>query len=626
MLLTAISLAVAVIPEGLPAVVTIVLALGAERMARRNALIRKLPAVETLGCVTAICSDKTGTLTQNIMSVEILYVEGRLMDLTGNGYAPEGQFFEKGRAVVPQTDESLLLLLRAAALCTNAQLVRQNDQWTALGDPTEGAILAAAAKAGLWKDALEQEHPRIGEIPFDSDRRRMTTLHRDAKGRVWAFTKGGIEEILKRSAAVREAGSEKPLTRHRHDEILRIVRELAADGVRLLGCAMKRFTVPPDPDEIKEEEDLIFLGMVGMMDPPRPEVKEAVARCREAGIRPVMITGDHRITAEAIAANLGILRPEDRILTGQDLAALTPQALESAIPSLSVYARVAPEHKVRIVQALKRRGEVVAMTGDGVNDAPALRAADIGVSMGRIGTDVAREASDMVLLDDNFATIVAAVEEGRVIYDNIRKFTRYMLSHNAGEILTVFFAILWGLPLPLLPVQILWMNLVTDGLPALALGVEPAERDVMKRPPRRPRESLFAGGLGYQIAWVGLFIGLAAALLFGWAYEKDHDPDRGRTMAFFTLTAFQMFNVMAMRSERDPLWRIGLFSNPKLIGAVLLTIILQMGITYSPYLQPIFHTVPLTPAELAGCIATASTVYFAVEAEKWIRRRKGERP
>ena len=625
MLLTAISLAVAVIPEGLPALVTIVLALGAQRMVRRNALIRRLPAVETLGCVTTICSDKTGTLTQNLMSVELVYAEGRLFDVTGNGYRPEGQFYEQGRGVDPKDEAALLQLLRAAALCTSARLQQRDGTWIVLGDPTEGALLVAAAKAGLWKEALEDALPRIGEIPFDSTRKLMTTIHRDAQGRVVALTKGSIEEVLRRSAFVAHHPAVQPLTRHRHDEIMRINRELAQDGVRVLACAMRTIDSSPSGDDFSDvERDLTFLGLAGMIDPPRPEVKAAVVTCRQAGIRPVMITGDHRITAEAIATNLEICRPGDRILTGEDLEGMTADELEPLVPEVSVYARVSPEHKMKIVGALKRRGEIVAMTGDGVNDAPALRAADIGVAMGRGGTDVAREASDMVLLDDNFATIISAVEEGRIIYDNIRKFTRYMLSTNSGEILTVFFAIVFGLPLPLVPIQILWINLISDGLPALALGVEPPESDIMKRSPRSPRESLFAGGMGSHILWVGLLMGLGTVAVFGWSHRTT-DLAHGQTMAFFTLMAFQMFHVLAIRSERQALWTIGLMSNPQLIGAVVLTVVLQLAITYVSVLQPIFHTTALTAGELGTCVAVASTVYVAVEAEKWIRYRRGGR-
>ncbi len=623
MLLTAISLAVAVIPEGLPAVITIVLALGAQTMIRRNALIRKLPAVETLGSVTTICSDKTGTLTQNVMSVEMVYSEGRLVNITGNGYAPEGDFYQNGKRINPKDEPALLHLLCAAVLCSNARLQKGETHWTVLGDPTEGALLAAAAKAGLWKDQVEAEYPRVAEIPFDSNRKLMTTVHRDPSGRIWAFSKGSIEEILRCAVSLTNDGTITPLTRHDHDEIMRIHRDLAADGVRVLACAMREIETIPSEDGLKNvEKGMVFLGLFGMMDPPRPEALAAVANCREAGIRPVMITGDHRVTAEAIATHLKIKGPKDRVLSGEDLEPMSLEELALLIPSVSVYARVSPEQKVKIVQAFKRRGEIVAMTGDGVNDAPALRMADIGVAMGKGGTDVAREAADMVLLDDNFATIVSAVKEGRIIYDNIRKFTRYMLSTNCGEIMTMFFAILFGLPLPLLPIQILWVNVVTDGLPALALGVEPAERDVMKRPPRNPNESLFSEGLGLQIVWVGLLMGLGTIAVFGWFY-RSRDLVHGQTVAFFTLTMFQMFNVLAIRSERNPLWRIGFFSNPQLIGAVALTAGLQFIITYHPLLQSIFHTATLTAGELASCIAVAMTVYFAVEGEKWLRYRNG---
>jgi P-type Ca2+ transporter type 2C len=620
MLLTAISLAVAVIPEGLPAVVTIVLALGAQAMVRRNALIRKLPAVETLGSVTTICSDKTGTLTQNVMSAEMVYFEGRLVNITGNGYAPEGNFHEKGGRLDPKGEPALLQLLRAGALCGNARLQPEGTHWIVLGDPTEAALLSAAAKAELWKDRVEAEYPRVAEIPFDSNRKLMTTIHRDPSGRVWAFSKGSIEEILRRSVSLTEKGTVIPLTRHRHDEIMRMNRELAADGVRVLACAMRGLEILPSEENLNDvENEMVFMGLFGLMDPPRPEVLTAVANCREAGIRPVMITGDHQVTAEAIASRLGIKGSKDRVLSGEELEPMSAEELAPLIPSVSVYARVSPEQKVKIVRAFKRRGEIVAMTGDGVNDAPALRMADIGVAMGKGGTDVAREAADMVLLDDNFATIVSAVQEGRIIYDNIRKFTRYMLSTNFGEIMTMFFAILFGLPLPLLPIQILWVNLVTDGLPALALGVEPAERDVMKRPPRDPNESLFAEGLGLQIVWAGLLMGLGTIAVFAWL--QGQEPAHGQTVAFLTLTMFQMFSVLAIRSERNPLWKIGFFSNPRLMGAVGLTVALQFIITYTPVLQPIFHTAALTAGEVALCIAVALTIYAAMEGEKWIRHR-----
>jgi Ca2+-transporting ATPase len=622
MLLTAVSLAVAVIPEGLPAMVAIVLALGALRMARRQALIRKLPAVETLGCVTTVCSDKTGTLTQNVMSVALIAQGGRMVEVTGEAYRPEGAFIERGRRIDPRSDEALAHLLRTAALCTNASLQLHEDQWTVLGDPTEGALLAASAKAGLWKETLEGEYPRLAELPFDSDRKLMSTVHQDRAGRVWVLTKGGIDEVLARSTTASWDGAEVPLTRSRREQIARINRDLSSDGVRVIACAFRPLDSLPHAEDLPGvEADLRFLGLFGMMDPPRPEVKAAVVRCREAGIRPVMITGDHRVTAEAIAVNLGIKTPEDAVLTGEDVERMDLDTLAREAGRTAVYARVSPAHKVKIVTALKRRGEVVAMTGDGVNDAPALKTADIGVAMGRGGTHVAREASHMVLLDDNFATIVAAVEEGRIIYANIRKFTRYMLSTNSGEILTVLLAMLVGLPIPLLPVQILWINLVSDGLPALALGFEPPERAVMSRPPRRPNESIFADGMGAHIVWVGLLMGIGTAAVFAWAVAQG-DLARAHTMAFFTITAFQMFHVLAIRSERESLWTIGLWSNPRLLAAVVLAVGAQLAVTYHPVLQAFFHTTALSGRDLAVCGAVASSVYFAVETEKWWRRNR----
>jgi Ca2+-transporting ATPase len=625
MLLTAVSLAVAVIPEGLPAMVAIVLALGAVRMARRQALIRKLPAVETLGCVTTICSDKTGTLTQNVMSVGLIAQGGRVVEVTGEAYRPEGAFVERGAAFDPRSDEALVELLRSAALCTDARLQLHEDRWTVLGDPTEGALLVAAAKAGLWKETLEGEYPRLAELPFDSDRKLMSTIHQDRAGRLWVVTKGGIDEVLARSTRVAWDGADEPLTRSRREHLARINRELSSDGVRVIACGARPLDALPHAEDLAGvEADLRFLGLFGMMDPPRPEVKAAVARCRGAGIRPVMITGDHRVTAEAIAVNLGIKRPADLVLTGEDLERMDDDALEREAGRTAVYARVSPHHKVKIVAALKRRGEVVAMTGDGVNDAPALKTADIGVSMGRAGTHVAREASHMVLLDDNFSTIVAAVEEGRIIYDNIRKFTRYMLSTNSGEILTVILAMLVGLPIPLLPVQILWINLISDGLPALALGFEPPERAVMSRPPRRPDETIFADGMAAHIVWVGLLMGIGTAAVFAWALQGGDLP-RAHTAAFFTLTAFQMFHVLAIRSDRQALWTIGLWSNPRLLAAVAMAVGAQLALTYSPLLQGFFHTTALTGRELGVCVAVASSVYVAVELEKWWRRVQDRR-
>jgi Ca2+-transporting ATPase len=624
MLLTAISLAVAAIPEGLPAVVTIVLALGAQAMIRRQALIRKLPAVETLGSVTVICTDKTGTLTQNVMAVERLAVGGpgggRIVTLTGAGYRPEGDFIERGNRIDPSSDPAIRRLLEAAALCTNAVLQCHEGEWRVLGDPTEGALLTAAAKAGVWKTKLEADYPRIAELPFDGSRKLMTTLHRDPAGGVAVFTKGGIEAVLTRSATVADGEQTAPLTAERRDALLTLNLAWASRGVRILACAARRLPSAPSGESLPAvERELCLLGLVGMIDPPRPEAKDAVARCRQAGIRPVLMTGDHRVTAEAIAAALAIHEPGRPVLTGDELETMSVEKLAEEVNAVSVYARLSPEQKVKIVQALQRRGEIVAMTGDGVNDAPALRLADIGVAMGRGGTDVARDAADLILLDDHFATIVSAVEGGRRIYDNIRKFTRYMLSTNSGEILTMLFAILLGVPLPLLPIQILWINLVTDGLPALALGVEPAERDLMKRPPRRPDESLFAGGLGWQVIWAGALMGLLTIALFSWVLSTA-DLAHARTMAFFTLTVLQMSNVLAVRSEREPLWVAGPFTNPKLAGAVLLTVVLQAAITYSPALQTVFHTVSLTATELGLGLLAACVVYAAVEAEKWWRR------
>ncbi|MBI4715071.1 MAG: cation-translocating P-type ATPase [Nitrospirae bacterium] len=643
MLLTAVSLAVAAIPEGLPAVVAIVLALGAQRMAARHALIRKLPAVETLGCVTVICSDKTGTLTENRMSVVRLALpdaaSGRWIEVSDR--APGEPFREDGKGVDVRRDPSLLRLLEGAALCNDAQLSAsfvsgkgggdtvspsplggegrgegRIDQ--VVGDPMEGALLAAAANAGMERSALDAAYPRIAEIPFDTARKRMSTLHRTASGFRF-YIKGGIEEILHRSSFIQTGETKVPLTEAARKGILEANARMAREGLRILAAASRDLDREPASLE-SAERDLVFLGLIGIMDPPRPEAREAVRTCREAGILPVMITGDHPLTAEAIARSLGILGEGGRVAAGNGIAGLEEGVLKGGGGEIAVFARVLPDQKVRIVEGFQERGEIVAMTGDGVNDAPALKKAHIGVAMGITGTDVSKEAADVVLLDDNFATIVSAVEEGRRIYDNIRKFTRYMLSTNSGELLVMFLALLFGMPLPLLPVQILWINLVTDGLPALALGAEPAEREIMKRPPRHPRESLFARGLGWHILWVGVLMAGGTLWVFDWALAR-YPLATAQSLVFFTLVMFQLFHVMAIRSERDSLFAQGVGSNPYLLGAVTLGILLQVALMELPVLQGIFHTVSVSLRDLLLCTGVAATVFFAVELEKTLVRR-----
>ncbi|GIV78559.1 MAG: ATPase [Litorilinea sp.] len=534
MMLTAVSLAVAAVPEGLPAVVTIALALGAQRMLKRRALIRKLPAVETLGSVTVICSDKTGTLTENRMTVTVLDVVGERIDLTERLSRERTGTFSVAEAAPGPVQPALSLLLAGAALCNDAVVEPADEgdgeRFRMVGDPTEGALAVAAARAGLLKGKLEELSPRVAEVPFDSARKRMTTVHKrppaetpvpESLRPLWdqvdlagappyiAFTKGALDSLLQVTTRVWAGDHVEPLDEEYRQRIVAAHDELAQNGMRVLGVAFRGMEEPPADGAVQEvEQELIFVGLVAMIDPPRPEVKAAVETCRNAGIRPMMITGDHPLTARHIAQELGI-GDGRRLLTGQDLEQLSPEELDQAVREVSIFARVAPEHKLHIVQALQRQKELVAMTGDGVNDAPALKQADIGVAMGITGTDVAKEAADMVLQDDNFATIVAAVEEGRTIYDNIRKFIRFLLSCNSGEIWVMLLAPFVGMPLPLFPLQILWMNLITDGLPALALGVEPAEPDVMRRPPYPPSEGIFSRGLGWDVIWIGLVLGLA---------------------------------------------------------------------------------------------------------------------
>lgn len=594
MFLTAVSLAVAAIPEALPAVVTISLALGARNMVRQQALVRRLPAVETLGSVTYICSDKTGTLTQNSMRVEQLYVDG----LFTNGAPPHNQ-----------ASESVRLLYQAMAL--NNDAIR-DENGRVVGDPTEVALFTAAALAGYDRTQLGE---RVAELPFDPDRKCMTTFQRCATGLI-AFTKGAPEQVL---GQCHNECSTSGSTALDATAVLQAAEHMAADGLRVLAFAFRRWPeVPNDLTPTHVETGLTCLGLVGLMDPPREEAQAAVAQCRSAGITPVMITGDHPATARAIALRLGILTDDDTVMTGQELESLSPQTFAQCVTDIRVYARMAPAQKIRIVKALQHHGEFVAMTGDGVNDAPALQRADVGVAMGHTGTDVAREAAHMVLLDDNFATIVAAVRAGRRIFDNIRKFIKYAMTGNAGEIWTIFLAPFLGLPIPLLPIHILWVNLVTDGLPGLALAAEPEEHGLMQRPPRPPRESIFAHGMWQHIVWVGLLMGGVSLVTQAWAYHTG--SAHWQTMVFTTLTLSQMGHVLAIRSERDSVFQQGLFSNVPLLGAVALTFVLQLATIYVPVLNSVFKTAPLSARELTLCLILSSVVFVAVELEKWMIR------
>ncbi len=645
MFLTAVSMAVAAVPEGLPAVVTIALALGAQRMLKRNVLIRKLPAVETLGSVTVICSDKTGTLTENRMTVTVLDVAGKRLDVIESLHRAEPAVdLEPGLASVPEDRPALTLLLAGGALCNDAVLTAQADQpghFHTLGDPTEGALVVAAAKFHLRKPDLDLLFPRVAEAPFDSDRKRMTTVHEmpatplpAARGLEWlwgqgpllaarryiAVTKGAVEPLLGVTSDVWADDRPQPFNAAWRARIKQAHDQLAQDGMRVLGLAFRVLNARPAGDAVELERDLVFVGLIGMTDPPRPEVKAAVATCRQAGIRPVMITGDHPLTARHVASQLGIGGEDARITTGQDMARLSDEELRRVVEDSAVFARVSPEHKLRIVQALQTNGGIVAMTGDGVNDAPALRRADIGVAMGITGTEVSKEASDMVLRDDNFATIVAAVEEGRVIYDNIRKFITYLLSSNSGELWLMIAAPFLGLPLPLLPLQILWINLVTDGLPALALSVEPPEPHTMQRPPITPTESILGRGLLGRVVWGGLVLGFTPLAMGVYFNQIGHEG--WRTMVFTTLTLSQLALVLSLRSERDSFFKIGPFSNAPLLFIVAFTFLLQMMVTYVPFWQRVLKTHPLTGVELGISLAAAMVPFVVDEIRKWVVRRR----
>ncbi len=630
---TSLSMAVAVVPEGLPAVVTVTLAIGTQKMIRRRALIRKLPAVETLGSVTTICSDKTGTLTQNKMIVQQVSTLGCDFQVTGVGYEPSGEFQASDRTLIEQEPE-VRKLLQACVLCNDALLqhsrdsLQQQSEWSILGDPTEGALLALAGKAGIFKEELEQQMTRLGEFNFNSARKRMSVIVANpVSGELpyMMFTKGSPELILERSQYIQIGKKSQPITEQQQEQILAANTHLASIGLRVLGFAYKPLTeVPPANTEEKHEQGLTWLGMVGMLDAPRPEVKQAVKNCRQSGIRPIMITGDHPLTAMAIASQLNIANENEHFLTGQEIAKMSSGQLEQIVSQVSVYARVAPEDKLRIVKALQKQHKFVAMTGDGVNDSPALKQADIGIAMGITGTDVSKEASDMILLDDNFATIVAAIEEGRVVYDNIRRFIKYILGSNIGEVLTIAAAPLLGLgSVPLSPLQILWMNLVTDGLPALALALEPAEPNVMSRPPYNPKESIFARGLGLYMVRIGIIFSLLTIILMVWSYNYDltgANPNHWKTMVFTTLCLAQMGHALAVRSDTRLTIEMNFFSNPYLLAAIALTTILQISLIYVTPLRNFFDTNILSFTDLLICLGFSMLVFVWVEMEKLCHR------
>jgi len=605
-------------------------------MLRRRALIRKLPAVETLGSVTTICSDKTGTLTENRMTVTVIDVAGHFLDLQETARHPAVvlRLPDAGPDFLGSQPPEIGLALAAGTLCNDASLRPDphTGRYLALGDPTEGALLVAASEAGLRKSELEAVTPRVSELPFDADRKRMTTVHRlpdhsaqlpvalraltDASTPFVAFTKGAVDSLLPLCRAIWLNGMVVPMDDHWQQRIDLANDRMAQNGMRVLGLAL-RWQSDPAP----VEDDLIFIGLTGMIDPPRPEVKMAVATCKAAGIRPIMITGDHPLTARFIAHDLGII-DNIRVKTGQDLSRMSPEELAVIVREVSVYARVTPEHKLRIVEALQAQDQVVAMTGDGVNDSPALRKADIGIAMGITGTDVSKEASEMVLLDDNFATIVSAVEEGRAIYDNIRRFVKFSIAGNVGKVLVMLLAPVVGINVALLPLQLLWLNLLTDGLLGLGLGVEPAEPQTMKRPPRAPQESLFSGGLTQHVIWVGLMIGFLGLGVGALYYDVDNPADnRWQTMIFTSLAFMQMGQAVASRSTQESFVSLGLWSNPVLLGLVVITAVLQLIVLYVPFLDQFFQITPLRAGDLLLCVALGIAILLLIEVEKARLRR-----
>ncbi|MGC9358191.1 MAG: cation-translocating P-type ATPase, partial [Anaerolineae bacterium] len=645
----AVSLAIAAVPEGLPAVVTICLALGMREMVKRHALIRRLPAVETLGSATVICSDKTGTLTQNQMTVTRIYANGQTYEVTGRGYAPRGRFLRDGREADLSEESVLKQTLWTAMLCNDANLEddpEARDGYRMIGDPTEGSLVVAAAKAGYREKELETWYPRVSEIPFDSERKRMTTIHdlaqpqpgapgpfqKNGREGYLALVKGAPDIVLDRCSHIETREGVVTLTDKDREGVLGANANLASQALRVLAVAYRKIdSVPEEPNPDDLERDLVFVGLMGMIDPARPEVLPAVQKARGAGLRTIMVTGDYAATAEAIAHELSIMHRGGRVISGQELEAMSDEELQHAIHEVDVFARVAPNHKVRIVEALRAQDHVVAMTGDGVNDAPALKRADIGVAMGITGTDVSKQTADMVLTDDNYVSIVSAIEQGRIIYSNIRKFVYFLLSCNMAEIAIIFIATLLGWPTPLTVIQLLWLNLLSDGAPALALGLEKGDPDIMDRPPRPPKEpvinrEMLAGVIVQTIAitatvllayWRGRYF---YAPKLGYDVTSDFAIQTAETMAFVTLVLSELLRAYTARSERFPLLRLGIFTNKWMQYAVGFSIVLLLGVVYIPFLQPIFNTVPLNLEEWSLIIPMVLIPSVAAEIQKWITR------
>jgi len=631
MFIWGVSLAVAAVPEALPAVVTISLAVGVQRMVKRNAIVRKLYAVETLGCVNVICSDKTGTITKNEMTVREIYIDNKIIKVTGSGFDIKGEFYDGNNKINPQNMESLSLILRIGALCNNAQLESKSESTNIVGDPTEVALLVSAVKAGIDLEELNKNYSRIGEIPFDSNRKCMTTIHRTPEGEKVAYVKGAPEVILQKCSYIYSNGEIAKLTEEKRQELLEITQKMASNALRVLAMAYKKLNGVETYSAEEVEKDLIFVGLQGMIDPPRDEVIPAMELCKKAGIRVIMITGDHKLTAVAVAKEIGLLDEttgDKHVLTGAELDSMSDEEFEKVVDEVSVYARVSPEHKVRIVNALKKKGYVVAMTGDGVNDAPAVKRADVGIAMGIKGTDVTKEASEMILADDNFATIVAAVEEGRGIYDNIKKYLMFLLSCNVGEILLMFVASLIGLPLPLLAIHILLINLTTDGLPAIALSVDPPDPDIMKRPPRDPKESVFTPRIKGIIGTGGSLMAIIGIPLFAWVYFRmlsisspEFALTYAQTMLFWWMTLFEMFRAFPCRSERKTSFELGFTTNKYLLYGILSSIIITLLIIYVPALQPLFKTTPLYFSDVLLAVALSISSLIVIDLGKTIANK-----
>ena len=628
MFIWGVSLAVAAVPEALPAVVVISLSIGVQKMVKRHALVRRLSAVETLGCTTVICSDKTGTLTQDQMTVRRIYVNNRLIDVTGSGYEPKGEFQIDGKTIDISLDDTTNIFMRINTLCNDTHLLQRNGKWEIKGDPTEGGLLVVAAKAGINHEDIKQKWPRIDEIPFSSERKIMTTINDSPYGKA-AYSKGAPEVVLESCSYILENGQTKPLPETNKARILDTARNMAENALRVLGMAYKPLRETPQSKDTYEKE-MVFVGLAGMIDPPRPEVKEAIQQCEHAGIKSIMITGDHKTTASAIAKELGILKTDGIAITGAELDKLSDTEYEKLVSKIDVYARVSPSHKLKVVEAFSQKGDVVAMTGDGVNDAPALKKADIGIAMGISGTDVSKESAAMVLTDDNFASIVSAVEEGRGIFNNIKKYLIFLLSANVGEVLTMFFASLLTIPLPLVAIHLLWVNLTTDGLPALALAVDPKDPDIMDRPPRDPKSSIFTKNVLVLMAVIGVTMATTLLALFIWkldsagnSWRDSNNPllTEAQTMVLCTMVLFELLVALACRSEIHSIFKVGIFGNKWLIYANAISLGLLMAILYIPVLQSPFDVVPLGWDDWIIVLPLSLTGFVVVEIIKLIFRK-----